>query len=64
LVANFVGKQLVIRLLAENVTVKLVRFHVDRWNIADSSIMESGALLANGFKDVQDGFLFQSSVMV
>jgi hypothetical protein len=48
-------------LLAKDVAVKFVRFHVDRWNIADSGIMESGALLANGFNDAQNGVLVQSS---
>jgi hypothetical protein len=47
-------------LFAKDVAVKLVRFHVDRWNIADSGIVESGTLLANGFEDAQNGVLVKS----
>ncbi|MGD0252137.1 MAG: hypothetical protein ABSC01_05525 [Verrucomicrobiota bacterium] len=47
-------------LFTEHEAVKLVCLDVDRWNVADSGIMETGALLANRFNDAQDGFLFQS----
>ena len=50
----------VLNLTAKNVGIKLVCFHVDRLNIADSGIMESGALLANGFDDAQNCFLFEA----
>ena len=47
-------------LFAINVAVKLVCFHIDRWNIADVGIMEPAALLANGFNDAQNGVLVKS----
>ena len=47
-------------LFAKHEAVKLVCLDVDRWHIADSRIMETGAILANGFEDVQNGFFVKS----
>jgi hypothetical protein len=60
LLAAFRVASLIPFLFAKDVAVKLVSLDINRWNIADSGIMENGTPRTNGFKDAQNGFLVQA----
>jgi hypothetical protein len=50
----------VLNLPAKDIAVKLIGFDVDRWHVSDRGIMESRALLAHRFKDVQNSFFVKA----